>query len=47
MVKNYNNKGCALAELKRFPEAIECFKKLIEIDEKDAEAYYYLGIASL
>ncbi len=41
----WNNKGIALASLKRYEEAIECYDKVLEIDPKDAAAWYVKGIA--
>ena len=42
---SYCNKGEALLQLDKYAEALEDLNKAISIDEENAEAYYYRGMA--
>lgn len=43
-VVELNNKGLSLYNLKRYNEAIECYDKILEINPKDANAWYKKGV---
>ncbi|MGM0559115.1 MAG: tetratricopeptide repeat protein [Myxococcota bacterium] len=42
---HYNNKGRALLELERFPEASEAFRHAAELDPEDEEAPFNMAVA--
>lgn len=41
----WSNIGHEYAESGNFQKAIECFKKVVEIDPQDVEIWYELGVA--